>query len=270
MASEVSAQSSDNSTSQNHSINTIQNNSPNNPNPFGNTYNLGHSTNGTNLLLSSPQFLASMPSLVAAAVAGITTFHQNNHSLLPVNQIQSGKDINSRAIPELTSTSKNNTSSGTSPTASSSSSSGTSSPVTTEPPHDLDSSQNQVWNKNLTFYESFHQSLVWFPLVYKGTLTNNLSILDLLKCKLSTSFHMVNDPRLLECGATACFQCILHQKDSENKLNCPCCNNIHCIPSNANKLIVNKNLQAFLSVNLQQINHLEDTMSLLDRIHIFH
>lgn len=131
MASEVSALSNENNISQNHSINSNNDN----PNPFANTYNLAHGTNGTNLLLS-----ASMPSLVAAAVAGITTFHQNNQSLLPVNQIQSGKDTNSTK----TSTIKKNTSSGLSPTASSPSSPGTSSPVTTESSQDLNSSQNQV------------------------------------------------------------------------------------------------------------------------------
>lgn len=135
MASQVSTQSTENliNASQNHSINT--NNSLNNSHPFGNTYSLAQNNNGPNLLLSSSQILASMPSIVAAAVAGITTFHQNNQSLLPMNQVQCRKDSFSSVIPESNET-KNNTSSETSP-AGSSSSSRTSSPLTAESPEEL-------------------------------------------------------------------------------------------------------------------------------------
>ena len=98
----------------------------------------------------------------------------------------------------------------------------------------------------------------------------NTGFLDLIMCKLVAPFHVVNDPRLLECGSSACYQCIVSTRDSERNLKCPYCNNVHKIPADANKLIVNKNLQNFLKVNLKQINqsfskHLEDSMFALER-----
>jgi uncharacterized C2H2 Zn-finger protein len=98
----------------------------------------------------------------------------------------------------------------------------------------------------------------------------NTGFLDLIMCKLVAPFHVVNDPRLLECGSSACYQCIVSTRDSERNLKCPYCNNVHKIPADANKLIVNKNLQNFLKINLKQINqsfskHLEDSMFALER-----
>ncbi len=90
MASQVAVQGNESSTSanQNSSFNVSLSKNLSSPNQFINNCNLKHvnSTNNSNLLISSSQFLASMPSLVAAAVAGITTFHQSNRSLLPINQ----------------------------------------------------------------------------------------------------------------------------------------------------------------------------------------
>ncbi len=69
-------------------------------------------------------------------------------------------------------------------------------------------------------------------------------------CKLSSPFHVVNDPRLLECGSSGCYECILSSRNAENNLNCPYCNNVHSLPADVNKLIVNKNLQAFVKSSL--------------------
>ena len=81
-------------------------------------------------------------------------------------------------------------------------------------------------------------------------------------------FHVVNDPRILECGSSACYQCIISSKDQDRNLKCPYCNNIHKI--DANKLPVNKNLNQFLKFNFRQINQsfskqLEDSMFALER-----
>ena len=55
---------------------------------------------------------------------------------------------------------------------------------------------------------------------------------------------------MLECGSSGCYECILSSRNSENNLNCPYCNNLHSIPGDVNKLIVNKNLQAFVKSSL--------------------
>lgn len=98
--------------------------------------------------------------------------------------------------------------------------------------------------------------------------TNNNGLLDLIMCKMVAPFHVVNDPRILECGSSACYQCIISSKDQDRNLKCPYCNNIHKI--DANKLPVNKNLNQFLKFNFRQINQsfskqLEDSMFALER-----
>lgn len=87
-------------------------------------------------------------------------------------------------------------------------------------------------------------------LISNNNNTNNASLLDLIRCKLSVPFHVVNDPRLLECGSSACFQCIMSNKNGQNnQLKCPYCKGVHTIPVDVNKLIVNKNLEGFLRNN---------------------
>jgi hypothetical protein len=98
--------------------------------------------------------------------------------------------------------------------------------------------------------------------------TANNGLLDLIMCKMVAPFHVVNDPRLLECGSSACYQCIMSSKDQDRNLKCPYCNNVHKI--DANKLIINKNLNQFLKLNFRQINQsfskqLEDSMFALER-----
>lgn len=93
-------------------------------------------------------------------------------------------------------------------------------------------------------------------------------LLDLIMCKLAAPFHVVKDPRLLDCGSTACYQCIISTKDQDRNLKCPYCNDIHKIDSN--RLLINKNLNNFLKFNLRQINQnfskqLEDSMFALEQ-----
>ncbi len=99
--------------------------------------------------------------------------------------------------------------------------------------------------------------------------TNNTGLLDLLMCKMVAPYHIVNDPRLLECGSSACYQCIVTSRDQDKNLKCPYCNIMHKI-IDPNKLLVNKNLNQFLKFNFKQINQsvskqLEDSMFLLER-----
>jgi hypothetical protein len=104
-------------------------------------------------------------------------------------------------------------------------------------------------------------------------LATNMSqngLLDLIMCKMVAPFHVVNDPRLLECGSSACYQCILASKDHDRNLKCPYCNGLHKIPIDSNKLLVNKNLNSFVKFNLKQLNQsfskqLEDSMFTLER-----
>ena len=84
-------------------------------------------------------------------------------------------------------------------------------------------------------------------------------------CKLIAPYHVVNEPRMLDCGSSACFQCIVTSRDAERNIKCPYCSNVHKIPADASKLIVNKNLQNFLKINFRQINQLEDSMLSIDR-----
>ena len=77
----------------------------------------------------------------------------------------------------------------------------------------------------------------------------NTGFLDLVLCKLVAPFHLVDDPRLLECGSSACFKCIWAAKDNERNLKCSYCGGVHKIPADANKLIVNKNVLKFLKTN---------------------
>ena len=103
-----------------------------------------------------------------------------------------------------------------------------------------------------------------------GVVATNTGLLDLIMCKLVAPYHVVNDPRMLDCGASACHRCIASCKDAERNLKCPYCNGVHKIPLDSNKLIVNKNLQSFIKINLKQINdnfskQLEDSMFALER-----
>ena len=84
-------------------------------------------------------------------------------------------------------------------------------------------------------------------------------------CKLVAPYHVVNEPRMLDCGSSACFQCIITSRDAERNIKCPYCSSVHKIPADANKLIVNKNLQNFLKINFRQINQLEDSMLSIER-----
>lgn len=94
---------------------------------------------------------------------------------------------------------------------------------------------------------------------------NNTGVLELVQCKLTSPYHVFNDPRLLDCGSSACFQCIMSAKDVESNLKCSYCNNVHNIPVDVNKITVNKNLQMFLKANLRQVNHIEESMVTLER-----
>lgn len=96
------------------------------------------------------------------------------------------------------------------------------------------------------------------------------ALIEMIMCKLVTPFHVINDPRLLDCGSSACLDCIISIKDSERNLKCPYCNGIHKIPIDTNKLISNKNLQTFLKINFADLNQnfskqLEDSMFVLER-----
>jgi hypothetical protein len=99
---------------------------------------------------------------------------------------------------------------------------------------------------------------------------SNTALLDLITCKLVAPFHVVNDPRMLDCGSSACFSCIMSSKDSERNLKCPYCNKIHTIPMDTSKIVAHKSLQNFLKINFRQINQgfskqLEDSMFALER-----
>ena len=96
-------------------------------------------------------------------------------------------------------------------------------------------------------------------------MNNNADLLDLVQCKMISPYHVMNDPRLLECGSSACFQCIISKKDADSNLKCPYCSNVHNIPLDRNKIIMNKNLQSFLKSNLRQINQIDDSMNTLER-----
>ena len=82
----------------------------------------------------------------------------------------------------------------------------------------------------------------------------NLGIIDLITCKFVIPFHVLNDPRLLECGSSACLRCIQECRDTECNLKCPNCKIIHNTPVDSNKLIVNNNLQSFINSYLKVKN----------------
>ncbi|CAF0709214.1 unnamed protein product [Brachionus calyciflorus] len=99
---------------------------------------------------------------------------------------------------------------------------------------------------------------------------NGTALIEMIMCKLVTPFHVINDPRLLECGSSACLDCIMSIKDNDRNLKCPYCNNIHKIPVDTSKLISNKNLQTFLKINFADLNQnfnkqLEDSMFALEQ-----
>lgn len=82
----------------------------------------------------------------------------------------------------------------------------------------------------------------------------NSLLLNLVMCKLTTPHHLIQDPRLLECGSSACYQCIISSKDQDRNLKCYYCNGVHKIPSDAaGKLVVNKSLEMILK-NETKIN----------------
>lgn len=217
--------------SSNNNLNTTNSNSNNSEkNNTIVTNQQNNNNNGSNpLLISSTQPLSPMPGLVAAAVAGVTT-------LIPFNaQLQTHNNVNNPRI-------NNNSISSTSIT--SSSSSGSSTPSTLSLQNNLNMNNKVVSSSN----------------------NDNSGLYDLIRCKLGTSHHIIVDPRLLECGASACAECIMLNKDSENKLKCPYCNNLHDLPFDLNKLVVNKNLEGFLkNNNLQQMNQFDDSIFTLEQ-----
>ena len=101
-------------------------------------------------------------------------------------------------------------------------------------------------------------------------LQNTTAILDVVLCKLNSSYHIINDPRILDCGHSACLSCIIQLKDSDKNLKCNYCNSIHKIPLDTNKLTVNKNLQTFIKYNFKQnlnqnfLKQFEDSMTSLE------
>jgi transcription elongation factor Elf1 len=101
-------------------------------------------------------------------------------------------------------------------------------------------------------------------------LQNTTAILDVVLCKLNTSYHIINDPRILDCGHSACLSCIIQLKDTDKNLKCNYCNSIHKIPLDTNKLTVNKNLQTFIKYNFKQnlnqnfLKQFDDSMTSLE------
>ena len=101
-------------------------------------------------------------------------------------------------------------------------------------------------------------------------LQNTTAILDVVLCKLNASYHIINDPRILECGHSACLSCILQLKDTDKNLKCNYCNSVHKISLDTNKLTVNKNLQTFIKYNFKQnlnqnfLKQFEDSMTSLE------
>lgn len=97
-----------------------------------------------------------------------------------------------------------------------------------------------------------------------------LNAADLIICKLVAPYHIINDPRLLECGHSACANCIVSLGKQHQAVKCPYCQLAHKLPTDPAKLIVNRNLQTFLKLNLAQMNQnftkqLEDSMFALER-----
>ena len=72
----------------------------------------------------------------------------------------------------------------------------------------------------------------------KKSFNECFDIIDLITCKLVLPFHVLHDPRMLECGTSVCLKCIESRKNSESILSCPNCNNMHFI-SNSHSLIIN-------------------------------
>jgi hypothetical protein len=109
---------------------------------------------------------------------------------------------------------------------------------------------------------------------HSALLQNTNAILDVVLCKLNTPYHIINDPRLLDCGHSACLQCIIQMKDTDKNLKCIYCNSIHKIPLDTSKLTVNKNLQTFIKYNFKQnlnqnfLKQFEDSMTSLEGIYI--
>ena len=226
-----------NANNANNNSNTNQNNNNNNANSHQqqqqHTLNLHHAglANPSQLIISSSQLLSTMPSLaVAAAAAGITT------TLLPLGSGIGGQDLNTVSVSNGTSNAA-----GVASAASASSSSSSASASSVGAGGGGGNSSN-----------------------------SNTALLDLITCKLVAPFHVVNDPRMLDCGSSACFSCIMSSKDSERNLKCPYCNKIHTIPMDTSKIVANKNLQNFLKINFRQLNQgfskqLEDSMFALER-----
>lgn len=82
----------------------------------------------------------------------------------------------------------------------------------------------------------------------------NSSLFEMVLCRLQShtpQCHILNEPRILDCGHSACLGCILAAKDADKNLKCPYCNGVHKIPADPNKLLVNKNLQTFIKYNIR-------------------
>ena len=105
---------------------------------------------------------------------------------------------------------------------------------------------------------------------HSALLQNTNAILDVVLCKLNSSYHIINDPRILDCGHSACLACIVQLRDTDKNLKCNYCNSLHKIPLDTNKLTVNKNLQTFIKYNFKQnlnqnfLKQFEDSMTSLE------
>lgn len=98
------------------------------------------------------------------------------------------------------------------------------------------------------------------------------NVADLLLCKMITPYHIINEPRQLECGHSACANCIVSiaKQAGGSSVKCPYCSQMHKFPLDVSKLMPNRSLQTLLKFNMAQINQsftkqLEDSMLVLER-----
>jgi hypothetical protein len=74
------------------------------------------------------------------------------------------------------------------------------------------------------------------------------------------SDHILNNPKVLPCGFSACLKCLTKLLDKNGKLDCKCCNQSHLI-NEPDKLISNVKIATMIKNNSKNF-----TTELVDRL----
>ena len=88
-----------------------------------------------------------------------------------------------------------------------------------------------------------------------NSIADKAFYMNLITCKFCPNDpHVFQDPRVLQCGSTACLKCIKRDLNGRNELRCPFkkCQGVHSIP-NVYELISNSLIETSIDENIEYL-----------------